>query len=186
MLKKWVLSILTNFLHEVPMQILVDGFISQSAGMFCFDYFRVWGPFHRWKCQCLANGLQPHASSLWIQCDQRNWQQNVLGVKELHPGLFPGGRSVTRIPFTQSESAGSKPVSASGPLCPHSHPLGPSACTVVPHSHPLGLCPWCCHHSSLCSALLQPCSPATVSPRPLGRALYVESITTFAHTCVVS
>ena len=47
-----------------------------------------------------------------------------FGVKGLYPTLFPGGRLVTRIPFTQSESVCSKPVSASGPLCLHSHPLG--------------------------------------------------------------
>ena len=54
-------------------------------------------------------------------------------------------------------------------------PLGLSACTVVLHSHPLGLCPRRCHHSSLCSALLQPCSLATMSHRALGRALYIET-----------
>ena len=32
---------------------------------------------------CLANGFQSQASLLWIQCDQRKWQQNVLGVKGL-------------------------------------------------------------------------------------------------------
>ena len=80
---------------------------------------------------CLANGFQPQASSLWIQCDQRKGQQNVLGVKGLYPTLFPGGRSVTKIPFTQSESAYSKRVSASGPLCPHSRPTRPSSGPVL-------------------------------------------------------
>ena len=60
-------------------------------------------------------------------------------------------------------------------VIPHSHPLSPSVCTAVSHSCPLGLCPRHCHHSSLCSALLQPCSPATVSPRVLGGALYIVS-----------
>ena len=66
------------------------------------------------------------------------------------PRLYShGGRSVTRILSTQSESAGSKLVSASGPL---------------------SLCPQCCLHSSLCS-------PAAMQPTALGRALYVESVT---------
>ena len=58
-------------------------------------------------------------------------------------------------------------------------PLGPSARPssepLCLHSHPLGLCPQCCHHFSLCSDLLQPCSCATMSHRALGRALYIES-----------
>ena len=59
-------------------------------------------------------------------------------MKGLYPTLFPGGSSVTKIPFTQSQSACSKPVSASGPLCPHSCPLGFSGLlyTAIPHSHP--------------------------------------------------
>ena len=83
-------------------------------------------------------------------------------VERVYTQLYsPSGRSVTRIPSTQSESACSKPVSASGPLCHHSH---------------LSLCPRHCHHSSLCSALLQPCSCATVFPRALGRALYCPQV----------
>ena len=70
---------------------------------------------------------------------------------------------------TQSKSARRKPISTSGPFYLHSHP---------------SLCPRCCYHSSLCSALLQPCSPATVSPRSLGRTLYIESVTTYCpHMC---
>ena len=57
-------------------------------------------------------------------------------------------------------------------------------CSVVPHSCLLGVCPRCCHHASLCSALLQPFSHATVWPRALGRALYRESIATYCpHAC---
>ena len=52
---------------------------------------------------------------------------------------FHSGKSITKIPSTQSRSAHSKPVSASGPLCLHSHPLGPFVCTAVLHSHPPGL-----------------------------------------------
>ena len=58
----------------------------------------------------------------------------LFEVKVLYPTLFPGGRSVTRIPFTQSESVCSKPVSASGPLCLHSSPLGLSSCTAIPRA----------------------------------------------------
>ena len=116
--------------------------------------------------KCLANEFQPRASSLWIQCDQRNWQQNVLEVKGLYPTLFPGGRSVTKIPITQSASACSKPVSASGPLCLHSRPAQPSSgplSSALPPLQPL-----------LCSpAALQPCYH--IVPRALGGALYIES-----------
>ena len=104
---------------------------------------------------------------------------NFLGVKGLYPTLIPGGRSVTKIPFTQSKSACNKPFSASGPLCWHSCPLGPSASTAnlclpsrpaQPSSGPLSLV-----LPLLCSpAALQPCH--RVKPRALGGALYVESI----------
>ena len=112
-------------------------------------------------------------------------------MKGLYPGLFPGGRSVTRIPFTQSKSACSKPVSASGPLCLHSCPLGLSA--QSPHTAVL----WTSLHSGptqpssgpLSSALppLQPllCSPAALQPchrvvsRALGGALFIESTTMY-------
>ena len=67
--------------------------------------------------------------------------------------------------FTQSDSACSKPISATEPVYTHNHPLGLSARTAV-----LWLCPQCCHHFSLCSALLYPCSHATMSPRALGVA----------------
>ena len=110
---------------------------------------------------CLANGFQPWASSLWIQCDQRKRQQNVLGVKGLYPTLFPGGRSVTKIPFTQSESACRKPISASGPLCLHSRP--PGLCTVVLHSCPLLCSPAALQHHH------------RVMPRAMGGALFIES-----------
>ena len=114
----------------------------------------------------LANGFQPRASSLWSQCDQRKRQQNVLGVKGLYPTLFPGGRSVTKIPFTQSESACSKLVSASGPLCPHSRPTQPSSGLLSLMLLPLQ--PLLCSH-----AALQPCHH--FMPRALGGALYIES-----------
>ena len=118
-------------------------------------------------------------------------------MKGLYPTLFPGGSSVTRIPFTQSESARSKPVSASGPLCLHTHPLGASACTTVPHSCPLCLSaqrPTQPSSGRLSSVLppLQPllCSPTafqlchSVVPRALGGALYIESVATyFPHVC---
>ena len=134
-----------------------------------------------------VNGFQPRASSLWIQCDQRNWQQNILGVKVLYPTLFPGGRSVTKILFTQSESACSMPVSASGPLCLHSCPLGLFA--QSPHTAVLWAslhsCPTQLSSGPLSSTLpqLQPlhCSPAAlqpchrVMPRALGGALFIES-----------
>ena len=119
---------------------------------------------------CQGNGVQPWASSLWSQCDQRNDSRTFLRWKGYTQLYFHSGRSITKILFTQREFACSKPVYASGPLCPHSRPLG--------------LCPWCCHHCSLCSALLQPCSCATVSLRALGRALYIESIATYCpHVC---
>ena len=71
------------------------------------------------------------------------------------------GRSITRILSIQSESACSRPVSASGPLCLHSH---------------LSFCPQCCHHSTLHS-------PAAVQ-WALGGALYVESVTMYClHVC---
>ena len=93
-----------------------------------------------------------------------------FGVKGLYPTLFPGGRSVTKILFTQSKSAGSKPVSASGPLCPHSRPTQPSSgplSLALPPLQPL-----------LCSpAALQPCYH--VMPRALGRALFIESRATY-------
>ena len=112
--------------------------------------------------------------------------KTLFGVKGLYPTLFPGGRSVTRIPFLRASLYAASQYLLLGPsVCtavlwaplsaqPSSGPL----CTVVPHSCSPGLCPWHCHCSSLCSALLQPCSPATVSPRALGGALYMESITT--------
>ena len=77
------------------------------------------------------------------------------------------------------------PAQPSCSVIPHSCPLG--LCTAIPHSRPLGLCPRHCHHSSLCSALLQPCSHCTASPRVLGRALYIQSVTRHCpHVCVVS
>ena len=94
-----------------------------------------------------------------------------FGGERVYTQLYShGGRSITRVLSTQSKSACSKLVSASGPLCLHNRPLG--------------LCPQHCHHSSLCSVFLQPCSRATVSPRPLGGALYIESIATYCpHVC---
>ena len=99
-------------------------------------------------------------------------------MKGLYPSLFPGGRSVPKILFTQSESAGSKPVSASGPLCPYSHPVQLSSASL--HSHPAQ------PSSGPLSSVpppLQPllCSPAAlhpchhVAPRALSRALFIES-----------
>ena len=119
-------------------------------------------------------------------------------MKGLYPTSFPGDRSVTRIPFTQSEFVCSKPVSTSGPLCPHSCPLGPSVHTAIlwaplfsQPSHTAIL--WASLHSrptqlssgplSLALPPLQPllCSPAAlqpchcVAPRALSIALYIES-----------
>ena len=92
---------------------------------------------------CLANGFQPQKSSLWMQCDQRNDSRTFLEWKGYTQLYFHGGRSITRIPSTQSESACSKPVPASGPLYLKSRPI---------------LCRQHCHHSSLCyPATLQPC-----------------------------
>ena len=72
---------------------------------------------------------------------KHSWGERVYTQLYSH-----GGRSITRIPFTQSEPACSKLLCASGPLCPCSH---------------LSLCPRHCHHSSLCSpTALQPCSHA--------------------------
>ena len=69
-------------------------------------------------------------------------------------------------------------------------------CLQAPlHSCPLGLSAQSSHTAVLwasvlsaattpASALLQPCSRATVSPRALGRALYIESITMHCpHMC---
>ena len=98
---------------------------------------------------------------------KHSWGERVITQLSSH-----GGRSITRILSTQSESACSKTISVSGPLYLRSH---------------LSLHPWHCHHSSLISALLQLCSScATVWPRALGGALYIESITSIAHICVVS
>ena len=91
----------------------------------------------------LPVGFNPWTSSLWIQCDQINDSRTFLGWKGYTQLYSHGGRSITRLLSTQSEFAESKPVSASGPLCPHSH---------------LNLCPRRCHHSSLYSpAALQLC-----------------------------
>ena len=114
----------------------------------------------------LPVGFSPGQVCYGFDVTKETDSKMLFGLKGLYPTLFPGGRSVTKILFTQSESACSKPVSASGHLCPPSCPAQLSSgplCTVVPHNHPLDLCPQCCHHSSLCSALLQPCSPATAS-----------------------
>ena len=86
-------------------------------------------------------------------------------MKGLYPTLFPGGRSVTRIPFTQSESA---PASQSLPLglsaqLSRTAVLWAPLSSVLPPLQPL-----------LCSpAALQPCHHVT--PRAVGRALYRES-----------
>ena len=89
-------------------------------------------------------------------------------MKGLYPTLFPGGRSVTKIPCSVRVS-----VHAASP----SLHLGHSVLTVVPHSCPLGLCPQRCHHSSLCSVLLQSCSPATLShPEHWVELFFTESI----------
>ena len=97
-------------------------------------------------------------------------------MKRLYPTLFPGGRSVTRILSTQSKSACSKLVSASGPLCLHSRRAQLSSGPLSSVLPPL--------QTLLCSAVLQPCSPATVLPRALGGALYIESVTMHCpHVC---
>ena len=93
--------------------------------------------------------------------------RTFFGVKGLHSTLFPGGRSVTKIPFTQSKSACSKLVSplASRHLWLHSHPAQPSSgslSSALPPLQPL-----------LCSpAALQPCHH--VACRALGGALFIE------------
>ena len=126
----------------------------------------------RWVTQCLANGFQTETSLLWIQWDRKMTMECSWGERIYTQLYSHGGESITGIPSIQSKSACSKPVPASGPLRLRSHP---------------SLCPQCCHHSSFCPpAALQPCSNgATVSPRALGKALYVESIITtyFSHLC---
>ena len=119
---------------------------------------------------CLANGFQPWTNKVTKDSVRQKMTAERSWGKRFYTQLYShGGRSITRIPSTQSRSAGSKLVSASGPLCPRSHP---------------SLCPRCCHHSSLCSALLQPCSCAGVSPTTLGRALHRESVTVYCpHVC---
>ena len=80
---------------------------------------------------------------------------------------FHGGRSVTRLPSTQSESA----------CRSRSLPLGLSAPGAISVSV-------LCTATTPVSALLQPCSHATVSPRAPGGALYIESIVTYCpHVC---
>ena len=91
---------------------------------------------------------------------ERSWGERVYTQVYSH-----GGRSVTRIPSAQSESACSKPVSAFGPLDPQP---SQSLSLVLPPLQPL-----------------LSCSPAAVQqPRALGRTLYIESVTMHCpHVC---
>ncbi|XP_057345543.1 uncharacterized protein LOC130679953 [Manis pentadactyla] len=60
------------------------------------------------------------------------------GVKATATALWaPSGRSITTIPSSQSESACSKRVSASGPPCLHSHPTQPSSGALTSELPPL-------------------------------------------------
>ena len=85
-------------------------------------------------------------------------------TKEIDSKTFSGRKGYMQLYFqVAGQSLKSHSLRASLHAASQSLPLGPNVCTAVPHSHPLGLCPRCCHHSSFCSALLQPCSCVTMS-----------------------
>ena len=113
----------------------------------------------------VLTALGVHVSCQWVSAlgkftldsvrpkNERSWGERVA------PNFIPtvAGQSLESHPLRASLHAASS-------LCLWASP---------PPQH-LSLCVQRCHCSSLCSALLQPCSPATLSHRALGGALYTE------------
>ena len=73
-------------------------------------------------------------------------------TKEIDGKTFLGWKGYTQLYFqVAGQSLESHSLRASLYAASRSLPLGPSVRTAVPHSCTLSLCPWRCHHSSLCS-----------------------------------
>ena len=108
---------------------------------------------------CPADGFQPRQVHYGFSVTKEMTVERSWGERVYTQLYFHGGRSITKISPTQSKSACSKPVSASGPLCPHSHPLGLLAhtvsCTAILWASVLGTV------TTAASALLQPCDHVT-------------------------